>query len=183
MSGVLRGISHRQLALEFRVAETVKNAQELDMHQMGAAACTAKSPRRVSPGGMSAGELSGSTDARQAARQATPEVRIAPDEAPSGGHRAKMAKVAASAESVDEVRNFGDLAGRGDITTGCALSMMCVASDSTRRSAFCDMSGRPHFPASQEAVSIFFSWNIPPTITPPFRESLYPTRKRNYPEA
>ena len=88
----------------------------------------------------------------KASKQAAREVGQDDDEAYRGGPRNKMARIAARATSLGEIRRFEGTSGRTNVLRSCGLSSESVASGFRSRANFRQLAGREHFAPPDEAV-------------------------------
>ena len=88
----------------------------------------------------------------RASRNAASAAGINIDEILKGGPRRKTARIADRAESREQIQKFYAMGRRDNVMRSCDVSLKSVASGIRRRGSFCELSGRHHFPPTEEAV-------------------------------
>ena len=131
-----------------------KNVHHLDARQIGTALAELNSGRASQLADMLAGGFLGERSIEKASKSLAEELGFKPSEPTRGRPRAKMAKMAATADSVGQIHRYGAQAGKVYIPEGCDLSLKCVASGIKSWGAFRNVSGRPHFPPTGGAALV-----------------------------
>lgn len=167
MSEALKDASQRELRA------TSKNVYQLDARRSEAPPVESNPQRAFQLAGMLVGNSLGGSNAGRAPKKAAAEMGVRPSGPVKGGPRSKMAKVSATAGSVERIRGF-------ETSTAKVSVPKRVAPGIGRRSAFCGMSGGAALSARGRGrgcvVGVPFGWVNIPAIPPPFRKSLHPPR-------
>ena len=160
MEEALKNAEHRQLALKLWLTATAKDPAATDMRRKELLLSLGNPKSAFEVADLVAGGSVNESCLGKAHLDAARNAGLEADEALQGGPRAKMAKVAARADSVEGILRFEATAGRTNVMRSCELSLKSVASGIRCWGTFCELTGREHFPPTEEGVlawSAYFS--------------------------
>ena len=149
---VLKNAEHRQLAWKLWLAATAEDPAAGDMRRKELLLSLENPKSAFEVAELVADSSVNETSLGKAHLGAAGNAGLEADETLQGGPRAKMAKVAARAESVERILLFEATAGRTNVMRRCELSLKSVASGIRCWGTFCELTGREHSPPTEEGA-------------------------------
>ena len=152
MDEVLQNDEHKQLTLRLWLAATAKMTAASDMQRRDISMAEINPNSAFELADRITGTSVNETMMGRASRNAARAAGVEAEEMLKGGPRRKMAKIADKAESYEQIQKFEAMGSRANVMRSCDLSLKSVASGIRCWGSFCELTGRQHFPPTEEAV-------------------------------
>ena len=141
-----------QLTLRLRLAAAASEPMALDARRRGIAIAQLNPHGAIEIADMNAGGSAAASTMGRASPEASRAVGLDQDESVTGGRRSRESEVAEKAEAMGDIQRLDAFLGGANVLGSCKLSLKCVAPGIRRRGHFCEITGRQHFPPSEEAA-------------------------------